>query len=285
MPSHPSTVLAHSVTKLGNNAADAIVVCGSHGGVYSGYLVAKSEVRAVVLNDAGVGKDAAGIGALSYLECLGIPAACAAHISCRIGDAQDMMARGVISHANGLAAALGVIVGQNCSDAVKALASARARRVNAPPAVEARHVLRLANSSRRMVLIDSASLVEPEDIGQIVVTGSHGGLINGQPHMALQVEAFVAVFNDAGVGMDGCGCTRLPVLDGRGIAAVTVAHTSARIGDALSSYHEGIISATNKAALELGAKVGSPAAAFLEAAAYSRSFSAAAFNSRNMSRP
>ena len=268
MPLNPPLVLAHSITKLGTDAADAVIVCGSHGGVYSGYLAAKSAVRAVVLNDAGVGKDAAGIGALAYLEALGIAAACADHNSCRIGDALDMITRGTISHANALATALDVRAGQSCAEAAKHMALAPRRRVNAPLAVEARNFLTLENSSRGLVLVDSASLVQPEDAGQIVVTGSHGGLINGQPHMALQVEAFIAVFNDAGVGIDGSGRTRLPVLDERGIAAITVAHTSARIGDSLSSYSEGIISAANNTALKLGAEVGTSAATFLEAAAF-----------------
>lgn len=267
MPPCPLPVLAHSITKLGTDAADAVIVCGSHGGVYSGYLAAKSAARAVVLNDAGVGKDAAGIGALPYLEALDIAAACAAHSSCRIGDAHDMMARGIISHANALATAVGVSVGQSCAEAARRLALATYRHVNAPPAVEARNVLKLEHSCRGLVLIDSASLVQPDDVDQIVITGSHGGLINGQSHMALQVEAFLAVFNDAGVGIDGCGRTRLPVLEERNIAAITVAHTSARIGDALSSYSEGIISAANNTALGLGAKVGTPAVSFLQAAA------------------
>jgi hypothetical protein len=267
MPLRPLPVLAHSITKLGTDAVDAVIVCGSHGGVYSGYLAAKSAVRAVILNDAGVGKDAAGIGALAYLEELDIAAACAAHSSCRIGDAHDMMARGIVSHANALATAVGVREGQSCAAAAAHLTLATYRRVNAPPAVEARNILRLENSHRALVLIDSASLVQPEDVNQIVVTGSHGGLINGQSHMALQVEAFLAVFNDAGVGIDGCGRTRLPALDARKMAAITVAHTSARIGDALSTYREGIISATNNTALELGAKVGSSAADFLQAVA------------------
>ena len=70
-----------------------------------------------------------------------------------------------------------------------------------------------------------------EDEGEIVVTGSHGGLIGADPKRALKANARLAVFNDAGVGCDEAGITRLAVLDDRGVAAVTVAHTSAKIGD------------------------------------------------------
>ena len=125
----------------------------------------------------------------------------------------------------------------------------------------------LPGARRRIVLIDSASLVKPEDAGQIVITGSHGGLIGGDARFALQVDAVVAAFNDAGVGPDACGRTRLPALDTRGVAAVTVAHTSARIGDARSTYHDGVVSAANVMALRLGARVGIPVQAFIDAAA------------------
>ena len=267
MTIRPLPVLAHSITKLGADAVGAVVVCGSHGGVYPGYLAALGHVRAVVLNDAGVGKDAAGIGSLAYLEALGIAAACVAHSSCRIGDARDMLARGTISHANAQAAALGVRVGQACADASELLAAAVPRRVNAPATLENRRVLAPPGARRRLVLVDSASLVRPEDAEQVVVTGSHGGLIGGEARLALQVDALVGVFNDAGVGPDACGRARLPALDTRGIAAITVAHTSARIGDALSSYHDGVISDANEAALRLGARIGISAQIFLDAAA------------------
>ncbi|MEM7523403.1 MAG: hypothetical protein AAF360_06540, partial [Pseudomonadota bacterium] len=50
--------------------------------------------------------------------------------------------------------------------------------------------------------------------------------------------------------------TRLPALDGRGVAAVTVGHQSARIGDAVSALETGVISAANERAAALGARVG-----------------------------
>lgn len=75
MPAPDAIILAHSVTKLGADAGGAVVVSGSHGGVYPGYLAAKAAVRAVILNNAGIGKDEPGIGALHYLDALGIAAA------------------------------------------------------------------------------------------------------------------------------------------------------------------------------------------------------------------
>src|SRR5712691_3196939 len=102
-------VTADSITRIGSEeAAGAVVVNASHGGVYAAYLAAKLGAAAAVFNDAGVGRDRAGIGGLDYLQDLGIPAATVGHDTARIGDGADMLARGVITHANALAVALGV---------------------------------------------------------------------------------------------------------------------------------------------------------------------------------
>jgi len=64
----------------------------------------------------------------------------------------------------------------------------------------------------------------------VVVSGSHGGL--SAARFALQALPHLAVFNDAGIGKDGAGIAALTWLQPHGIAAVTVAHDSARIGGA-----------------------------------------------------
>src|SRR5712691_108415 len=115
-------VTADSITRIGSEeAAGAVVVNASHGGVYAAYLAAKLVVAAAVFNDAGVGRDRAGISGLDYLQHLGVPAATIGHDSARIGDGADMLARGIITHANGLAEALGVRPGMACRAAAVAL--------------------------------------------------------------------------------------------------------------------------------------------------------------------
>jgi hypothetical protein len=106
--------------------------------------------------------------------------------------------------------------------------------------------------------------VTAADAGSVIVTGSHGGLVGGLPSRALKVPAAAAVFNDAGGGIDGAGYTRLPALDARGVAAATVASSSARIGDGLSSYEDGVLSAVNKTAASVGATVGMTSRSFVE---------------------
>lgn len=257
LPLPPGILAADTITKLGPEARGRVVVSGSHGGVYPAHLAVKAGLRAVILNDAGIGKERAGIGGLDYCQCAGMAAATVSHNSCRIGDTADMLARGRISHVNDLARDCGVAPGQSCLEAAE-----RLRAAPPPPGLplgkgvvkEGRRVLE--GCACRIVLIDSAAMVEPADAGQIVVTGSHGGLVGGDPAMALRVEAFAAFFNDAGFGADDQGITRLPALDERGIIAATVTADSARIGEAESTYRDGVLSAVNRAAERAGLRTG-----------------------------
>jgi len=251
-------LLLGSITDAGPDAAGRVVVCGSHGGLYPGWMAARSGLRAVVLNDAGVGLDDAGVAGIMALEAAGIAAAAADCMSCRIGDAEDMWARGRISRANARAAALGVAAGQPVPEAVGRLARAERGSGAYPRIAEGRRSFRLPSSGLEIVLLDSASLVRPEDAGRIVVTGSHGGLIGGDAARALKADAAFAVFNDAGGGADGAGFTRLPALDSRRVPAATVAHATARIGDAASTAATGVISRVNDCARRAGAEIGMP---------------------------
>jgi hypothetical protein len=250
--------LADTATKLASAPPGAVIVTGSHGGRYAAYLTLKAHPRAVIHSDAGVGRDEAGIAVIAMAEALGVAAATASHTSCRIGDAADMVARGVISYANAQAGALGVVPGMAAREAAVRLVAARAGNRDPEPCGETRSVLAEPGWRRPIVLIDSASLIAPEDKGAIIVTASHGALVGGNARMALQVDGFAAVYCDAGVGIDDAGISRLPALDTRGIAGLTVSAASARIGEAASVWADGIISHANATAERLGARPGEP---------------------------
>ena len=249
-------IVADSVTKLGPEAAGAVLVAGSHGGIYAAYLAAKATVRGVILNDAGIGLDEAGIAGLGYLERLGIAAAAIGHETARIGDGADMMARGRLSHINATAARLGCAPAMICAEAAERLAAAMLSAAAPPPYEEARTLLRDEPGEPPVWGLDSNSLMRPEDAGTIVVTGSHGGLLGGKPETAIRVAARAAVYNDAGIGIDKAGLSRLPVLDARGIAGATVAAATARIGEARSAWQTGRLSAVNETARRWGAMIG-----------------------------
>jgi uncharacterized protein YunC (DUF1805 family) len=261
VPELPPILTADSITRVGPEAAGAVVVNGSHGGIYAAYLAGKLRVAAAIFNDAGVGRDQAGIAGLEYLEGFEIPAAAIGYDTARIGDGGDMMARGLVTHANASARALGCRVGMTCRDAAALLQGAVAGGREPPPEREGAFLL-VAEPPAAWAL-DSASLVGAEHIGTIVVTGSHGGLLGGRPDTALKYDALAALFNDAGIGVDEAGVTRLPALEARGIAAGTVAAASARIGDARSTYEDGILSRVNRRASALGIVPGMAAREFV----------------------
>lgn len=102
----------------------------------------------------------------------------------------------------------------------------------------------------RVVMVDTIAHVRPEDAGQVVVCGSHGGVSSGE--YAGRVPVAAVFFNDGGGGKDDAGRAALPYLERLGIAAGTVAHDSAMIGDALDTFESGIISAVNAKAQAAG---------------------------------
>ena len=223
------------------------------------YLTLKAHPRAVIHNDAGVGKDEAGIAVIAMAEALGVAAATASHASCRIGDAADMMARGVISHANAPARALGVARRHG----LPRRGPAPRRRAPQPTAIPSRAGRRAACSSRpdwrrRIVLIDSASLIAPRTRAR-----------SSSPPRTAPSSAAMRRWRCGSMPSPPCSATpasastapassRLPALDARGIAGLAVSAASARIGDAASVYEDGIVSHVNATAQRLGARTGEP---------------------------
>jgi hypothetical protein len=168
-----------------------------------------------------------------------------------------MFSRGTISRANDFAARCGVAPGMSCAEAAALLCAAPLVVAEISAGAEGRHVSRPSGATRDLVLVDSAALVDAAaDRGAVIVTGSHGGLVGGDPAMALRADGFGAAFNDAGIGIERAGLGRLAALDARGIAAITVSAASARIGEAGSTYDDGVVSAVNETAAALGARIG-----------------------------
>jgi len=107
-----------SITELDAADAGCVAVSGSHGGISSARFALAARPRLSVFNDAGVGKDHAGIAALAFLQARGLAACTVEHHSARIGDAHSTLNDGIISHVNALAAALGIAPGQTCRQAI-----------------------------------------------------------------------------------------------------------------------------------------------------------------------
>ena len=116
-------VIVDSITQATSAEAGAFVVSASHGGRSAAAYALAVPFEAVFFNDAGIGKDDAGIAALQLLEAKNVPAATVAHDSARIGDAQDTWENGIVSRVNAGARDLGLVPGVRLRTALTDLVS------------------------------------------------------------------------------------------------------------------------------------------------------------------
>ncbi len=109
------------VAQPGFEIAGQVIVSGSHGGTAAaGYILDHSQKpKLVFFNDAGGGKDDAGIAGLALLQNVGVAACTYSHLSARIGQAQDGLEHGVITQCNALAQSLGLNAGASVNSALQ----------------------------------------------------------------------------------------------------------------------------------------------------------------------
>lgn len=117
-------LLLDSIAEIGATGtvgADTCIVSGSHGGrSAAGFVLGHShKPYAVFFNDAGIGKDRAGIVGLDLLQNIGVACCAYAHDSARIGEAADGVANGVLTHCNARAAQLGLSPGLTVGQALR----------------------------------------------------------------------------------------------------------------------------------------------------------------------
>ena len=254
-------MVVDSITHLDAKAKGAVVVTGSHGGRYSGNVALAHAVRGGIFHDAGVGLDGAGIAALDVMQKHGVAAAAVLSSTALIGSSEEMIGSGRIGHLNDAAVALGCSAGMTVAEAARLMTAAPVPSPIALPLAESRTLI--VGEPRVVWALDSASLVVESDAGTVVVTGSHGQLLGGDPATALRARALGAIFNDAGVAADAPG-GRLLALEASGIPAACVAAMSARIGDGRSTYFDGTLSRINEPAIKAGARVGMAARDFVQ---------------------
>lgn len=120
-PSTKKLVLHDSIAALRPQDHGCIVVSGSHGGLPAAIYARNAGVAAAIFNDAGGGKDNAGIAGLDVLEQVSIPALAVAHTSARIGNAADTLQSGVVSALNASAYKLGIRIGQSARESLALL--------------------------------------------------------------------------------------------------------------------------------------------------------------------
>jgi len=107
-------VVADSAAAMDERSKGDVFVDGSHCGRNVGEMTLHSGMGAMIGNDAGMGKNDAGIVALKMCDEQGIPAAAVAAMS---GSGKSTYEQGKISVANETAKKIGVTVGMSAKEA------------------------------------------------------------------------------------------------------------------------------------------------------------------------
>ena len=255
-------ILADSITHVVHpRDSGKVVICGSHGGYSAAVLALQRLIKGVIFNDAGGGKEKAGIAGLGILNQHGVPAAAVDACTARIGIAEETK-NGIVTYANALAQSAGVRIGSIAEDAAQIMASADTpsmRSFDGNMKVEEKMTVVYTHpAGRRIVAMDSNSMVTEDNQMDIIMTGSHGGRVGSLPAVKYHVAA--AFYNDAGVGKENAGISRLTWLEENNIYGAAVDANTARIGIGLETYNSGIVSHVNALAESVGIRPGIRAA-------------------------
>ncbi len=114
-------VLADSAAAMDESTKGDVFVDGSHCGINVGEMTLDTGAGAMIGNDAGMGKNDAGIAGLKFLDKHGIPAAAVSAMSAKIGNGRSTYEQGKISVVNEAARKLGVSAGMSAKEAADRL--------------------------------------------------------------------------------------------------------------------------------------------------------------------
>lgn len=235
-----------------------VCVGASFAGAPTGAMPLRPGVKAWIAHAGGPGKNNAGISGLDLAQRFNIPAAAIGTMTARVSDGMSLLT-GTISHLNEAAAALGVRVGQTGDQAARLMLKAPPGHPCDLTGIIDEAVYKMdSNGNGNVYAIWSFTRVQGLHPNDVYCVASHGGKVMAQ--YALRVRPKGLIANDAGKCLDNSGMAGLALVNELfGIPAATVSGESARIGDALSTYHEGIISGVNEAAIRTGVTIGMPA--------------------------
>jgi hypothetical protein len=239
------------------NRGRDIVINASYCGVLPARFIAEQRPRGAIGIDCGVGPAGASVAGLWYLEALNIPAAAADVMGVRLGDGVDLYTQGRISFANRPALDCGVVIGMSVREAALAMLESEPGAPSASD-VTNRTVMETGSDGRLVVCTDSIAFAIPDDGRNVLVTAGHTGR-SAVPYL-LQARPFGFICSDGGKGREDAGVVGLAIVEAEGLAGATVDARLARMGDGLSSYRDGIISAANTLAVAAGVRVGMAAA-------------------------
>lgn len=235
------------------NRGRDVAVNASYCGVLPARFICEHVPRGAIGVDCGIGPAGASIAGLWYMEALNIPGAVADVMTVRLGDGVDLYENGVISLVNRPAMDCGVRPGMRVKDAAKLMLESNPA---APSASEVtnRTVMEKGPKGRLVICTDSIAFGLAEDSSNVLVTAGHTG-ISALPYLR-RCRPFGFICSDGGKGREDSGVAGMVIVASEGLAGATVDARRAKMGDGLSSYNDGIISAVNTLAQAAGVKIG-----------------------------
>jgi len=257
-------ILLDSLGDLQADNSSPILVCASHCGDNGTFArkLKNCHVKAVFLNNAGIGKNQAGISGLTHYQNEDILACAVDCNSAEIGVARDTWEYGIISHTNAPALALGIQTGDAVKEAVakiinqmdllslipidKNSESVIKDKEECTGKVDLKKQIQTQIDGVNITVTDSITFLNEHNAGDIVVCGSHGGVSAG--HYAAKYQLKAVFFNDAGIGKNNAGIKSLEALNDAGILACTVDCMSAEIFNGQDILENGIITVCNQLA-------------------------------------
>lgn len=237
-----------------SNRSSDVVIAASYCGVLPARFVAAHAPRGFIGVDCGFGPEGASIAGLWYLEALNIPAAVADVNTVKLGDGEDVYFHGIVSRFNRPASDCGVSTGMTVVEASQALLS-RDPQSPEPSDITNRHVVYQSPTGRQVVCTDSIAFALPEDRHRnVLITAGHTGR-SAVPYLeAAQPYGFIC--SDGAFGRERSGVVGLELVENLGLRGAAVDATRSRMGSAMSSYEDGVISARNRGAAEAGVTEG-----------------------------
>jgi hypothetical protein len=253
-------IILDSLGDIQPDNTSPILVCASHCGDNGTFArkLNSCHVKAVFLNNAGIGKNQAGISGLPYYEAANILACAVDNFSAGIGVARDTWESGIISHINKIAEKAGICPGDTVQKAVDLISRNFIKTSIIQENIEnlqdnrlyisnlesnLHKQTRIQTEGSNITITDSITFLNENNAGEIVVCGSHGGISAG--HYAKKHHLKAVFFNDAGIGKNNAGIKSLDYLDDAGIIACTVDCMSAEIFNGQDTFENGIISVCN----------------------------------------
>ena len=237
------------------NLGRDVCVNSSYCGVLPARFIAEHMPRGAIGMDCGVGPEGSAIAGLWYLEALGVPTAVADVMTAHLGDGVHLHHNGVVSFCNQPAADCGVEPGMTVAEAALLLLERDPVAASASE-ITNRRVLETADG-RSVIVTDSIAFGTDEDTDRnVLVTAGHTGR-SAVPYLR-RVRPWGFVCSDGGRGMDDSGMAGLTIVEAEGLAGATADARLARMGNGLSHYHDGVISAANGPARERGVEIGMP---------------------------